>query len=56
MTGALFSSPIHLIFAYPQMRSDLGGVRFTPTILVVFYGDNGISRAKYEGRAEVQNV
>lgn len=38
------------------MRSDLGGVQFTPTILVVFYGDGSVSRAKFEGVAEIKET
>lgn len=35
------------------MRADLGGVQFTPTILMVFYGDGSVQRAKFEGTKEI---
>lgn len=37
------------------MRAELGGVQFTPTILMVFYGDGGVSRAKFEGMGEIMD-
>ena len=37
-----------------QLRRDLGGVQYTPTILVVFFSDDRTLRAKYEGLREIQ--
>ena len=37
------------------MRADLGGVQFTPTIMMVFYADDSVARAKFEGTAEISN-
>lgn len=37
------------------MRADLGGVQYTPSILMVFYGDDSVSRAKFEGTGEIRN-
>lgn len=37
-----------------QLRRDLGGVQYTPTILVVFFDDDRTLRAKYEGLREIQ--
>lgn len=41
---------------YDTMRSDLGGVKYTPTILIVFYGDGSVARAKFEGNAEIREI
>ena len=37
-----------------QLRRDLGGVQYTPTILIMFFADDKTFRAKYEGEAEVR--
>ena len=37
-----------------QLRRDLGGVQYTPTILIIFYTDDKTYRAKYEGESEVR--
>ena len=37
-----------------QLRRDLGGVQYTPTILIVFFDDDRTLRAKYEGLSEIQ--
>ena len=37
------------------MRADLGGVQYTPTILIVFYGEGGVARAKFEGMADIMD-
>lgn len=37
-----------------QLREDLGGIEYTPTFIFVFFSENGIQRAKYEGTAEIQ--
>ena len=37
-----------VIFNTFQLREDLGGVQYVPTFLVVFFGDDGTYRAKYE--------
>ena len=39
-----------------QVRDDLGGVQYTPTILVLFYDDDGIARAKFEGTEEIRKA
>ena len=31
----------------------MGGVQYTPTILVIFYDADSVSRAKYEGFDEI---
>jgi len=37
-----------------QLRDDLGGVQYTPSILILFYDDDGIARAKFEGTEEIR--
>lgn len=39
---------------HTQLRKDLGGVQYTPTILIGFYGET-LKRVKYEGEAEIRN-
>lgn len=40
---------------FDELRRDIGGVQYTPTIVAVFFGSGSVSRAKYEGEAEVRN-
>jgi len=37
-----------------QLRDDIGGVQYTPSILILFYDDDGIARAKFEGTEEIR--
>lgn len=40
-----------------QLRKDLGGVQYCPSILAVFFDDGGkIQRAKYEGEMEIRTA
>lgn len=40
---------------YIQLRQDLGGIQYTPTILIGFYGvRETLKRVKYEGEAEIR--
>ena len=45
---------IHVTCLFIQLRRDLGGVQYTPTILIVFFDDDRTLRAKYEGLSEIQ--
>ena len=40
-----------------QLRKDLGGVQYCPTILAIFFDDDEkISRAKFEGEMEIRRA
>lgn len=38
------------------MRKDLGGVEIAPSFIIVFYDDDGIYKASYEGVAEIREA
>ncbi len=40
-----------------QLRKEVGGVEYTPTILILFYDvDDTIGRAKFEGLEEIMGA
>ena len=36
------------------MRQDLGGIRFTPSVVILFFDDDGVVRKKAEGEEEIK--
>jgi hypothetical protein len=40
--------------SFDQLRVDLGGIKYTPTFVFVFFNSEGLQRAKYEGTDEIQ--
>ena len=45
---------MYLLFIHhAQLRKGVGGVQYTPTVLVVYYADSSKMIAKYEGGGEI---
>ncbi len=57
MDSVLF---LHLIFYIrfhcTQLRDTLGGVEYTPTILVVFFHNDGLEIGKVEGDMKIEGA
>ena len=45
-----------LIHSLNQLRDDLGGVESTPTILIVFFGVDGMQIGKVEGDKMIEGA
>jgi hypothetical protein len=41
---------------YKQLRDDLGGVEYTPTILIVFFDHDGVQIGKVEGHMKIEGA
>jgi hypothetical protein len=39
-----------------QLRDDLGGVEYTPTILIVFFDHDGVQIGKVEGHMKIEGA
>eukprot|EP00731_Ephydatia_muelleri_P017200 Em0010g298a len=43
-------------YTFPELREDLGDIRFTPTFVFAFFNDDGTQYAKFEGESEIMSA
>ncbi|XP_003388321.1 PREDICTED: uncharacterized protein LOC100631577 [Amphimedon queenslandica] len=49
-----FRAKIGLGRTYDELRQDLGGIRFTPSVVILFFDDDGVRIKKAEGEEEIK--